>query len=297
MNDRTPPDPYTPGISLDEFLKDVLPEVKISLGALIDRENARVLPGRYARLLPQTLLVVTLRPDVAAALAPIAVQIEHELTESCTRHGSLYDRIYAVQLRRASAPEAPLFTVAAHAGQPREPSPESPSGPAPERPEPVIHDSDPDATRVDGWDSPGWDAGRWMLMVEDGSGEEREVFRLSEPLTTVGRRSDDPRLQVTVALSEAPHVSRRQLALLWDGDEPIPGFRVFNLGLNSLHLEGREVPGARLGRRALELDEIDASHSARLEIGSPIRIGEHGPRLRIVEVPETEVDPDATVHG
>lgn len=297
MTDFTPPDPNAAGVTLDEFLKDVLPEVKIALGALIDRENARPLPGRYARLLPQTLLVVALRPDVAAALAPIAGQIEHELTDSCTRHGSLYDRIYAVQFRRASAPEAPLFSVSAHAGQRPEPPAEVPSEAKGSGTEPVIHDSDPDVTRAEGWEPSTWKPGRWVLTVEDGSGEEREVFRLSEPLTTVGRRSEDPRLQVTVALSEAPHVSRRQLALLWDGEEPIPGFRVFNLGLNPLHVEGGEIPGARLGRRPLELGEIDASHSARVEVGSPIRIGEHGPSLRVVEVPETEVDPDATVHG
>jgi len=312
--DPTPHDPDAMQLSLDAVLRDILPEIKLSLGELIDRENTRALPGRYARLLPESLLVVTLRPDVAEALTPIAAEIEQELTNSCTRHGSLYDRVYRVQLRRAEDRDAPMFSAAAHAGHDLaaaaepEASPVAPAtqaapapavggagaaGPAHHTPIPV---SDPDATRIDGMDpTPGWDAGRWLLVVEDEQGEEQEAFRLVEPFTTVGRQSDDPQLRVTVALSRVPHVSRRQLALLWDGEDPEPGFQVYNLGLNPLHAGGRDLPGARAGRGAVRLEEIDARHSARVSAEEPVRIGEHGPVLRIREVPAPADDPDATV--
>jgi hypothetical protein len=294
-------------LSLDVFVRDILPEVKLALGEQIDRENARSLPGRYAKLLPETLLLVTLRPDVAEAITPVAAEIEQELTNSCSRHGSLYDRVYRVQLRRAEERDAALFSVAAHAGhdlavpgRPEEGPPTaavaSPaSGEALHAP---LLASDPDATRVQGMEpTPGWDAGRWVMVVEDEQGTELEAFRLVEPFTTVGRRSDDPDLRVGVALSGVPHVSRRQLALLWDGATTEPGFRVYNLGLNPLHVDDQVITGARLGRGALRLDEIGSAHSTRITPDVPVRIGEHGPILRIQEVPapaEEEEDPEAT---
>jgi hypothetical protein len=313
MTDSTPHDPDAMQLSLDVIVSDILPEIKLALGELIDRENARALPGRYARLLPETLLVVTLRPDAAAAIAPIAADLEQELTDSCSRHGSLYDRVYGVQLRRSEDHDAPLFAVAAHAGHdlaaPAEADPPAAPGagdaaPAPSAvgTSPPSHAplplSDPDATRAEGMPAvAGWDPGRWMLVVEDEQGTEQEVFRLVEPFTTVGRRSDDPRMRVTVALSEVPHVSRRQLALLWDGEEPRPGFRVFNLGLNPLHLAERAIPGARVGREVLDLDAIDGAHSARVGVDTPVRIGDQGPVLRIRHVPAPADDPDATQFG
>jgi hypothetical protein len=310
MIDPTPHDPDAMQLSLDAVLRDVLPEIKLALGEQIDRENARALPGRYAKLLPETLLVATLRPDVAEAITPIAAEIEQELTHSCTRHGSLYDRVYRVQLRRAEDRDAPLFAVAAHAGQDLAPPPRQQSGtPAEAAPaavapaaEPVggaahvpIPLADPDATRVDGMDSaPAWDPGRWLLVVEDEQGVEQEVFRLVEPFTTIGRRSDDPQLRVTIALSEVPHVSRRQLALLWDGEDPEPGFHVYNLGLNPVHLGTHDIPGARAGRGVLQLEQIGREHSARIGADDPVRIGEHGPVLRVRENPSPADDPDAT---
>jgi hypothetical protein len=304
MSDRDLLQPGRSGVSLDVLLGDVLPEIKLALGELIDRENARSLPGRYARLLPESLLVVTLRPDAAAELAPVAPAIERELTDSCTRHGSLYDRAYTVQLRRAGADDASLFEVTTYAGHDsaeRAPAPEAQAsqGSGAETdagPGPSLPVSDPDATRAQGWQPRQWNESRWMLIVEDDDGKEREAFRITDPFTTVGRRSDDPLLRVNVALSGAPHVSRRQLALLWDGEEPEPGFRIFNLGLNTLHLDGRELPGAKVGRGPVDVADLDASHTARVGAGSSIRIGDRGPRLRIVEVPADPEDPDATVY-
>jgi hypothetical protein len=312
--DHTPPDPDVNRISIDEFLRDVLPDLKLALGEQIDRENTRSLPGRYARLLPETLLVATLRADAAQAIAPIASQLERELTNSCSRHGSLYDRTYRVELRRAAAGEAPLYSVAAHAGQPSraasptdvQPPAADPATVAPaqqpsaaeapaERPV-ELPAEDPDATRVDGVPPhPGWQAGRWLLVVETLDGVEVEVFRLVDPLTTVGRRSEDPRLDVNVALRDVPHVSRRQLALLWTGAEDAPGFRIYNLGLNPLHLGDREIAGARVGRGIPDLDALDARSTADIRPEEPIRIGEQGPVILVREVPaEDEDDPEAT---
>lgn len=283
------------GADLDMLLREALPEIKLALGELIDRENARALPGRYAKLLPETLLIVTLRPDAAQALAPVARAIERELTDSCSRHGSLYDRSYRVQLRRASDPDAPLFSVSAHAGQDLAEQPaQEPDGATQAAPE--LPASDPDATRVDGFHGPeGWQPGQWVLVAENESGEDREVFRVTDPLTIIGRRSDDPLLRTTISLSGAPHVSRRQLAIVWEPRDGAAGFRVYNLGLNPLHLPSLDVPGARVGREALRLENLATEHSGWVSPGMPVRIGEQGPTLRIEEVPASvEDDPDAT---
>jgi hypothetical protein len=312
MNDNTPPDLETSddALMLDEFLRDTLPQIKLALGEQIDRENARSLPGRYARLLPETLLAVTLRPDAADAIAPIAASVEEELTDSCNRHGSLYDRAYRVQLRRVDVPSAPLYTVSAHAGQSaapaapaesdrRERSAEADDGTRVEKPAAALPAVDPDATRLDGYAPPRWEPGRWVLVVTNAEGEEMEAFRLSEPLTTIGRHSDDPGLQTTVALTGVPHVSRRQLALVWDEREDRPGFRMYNLGLPPVHLDEREIPGARVGKGPLRLDTVGEEHTAWLAPGTPLRIGNDGPVLHLDEVPPdpVEEDPDATHFG
>lgn len=290
---------------LDTLLRDALPEIKLALGELIDRENARSLPGKYARLLPETLLIVTLRPDAAEALAPVAQSIEAELTDSCTRHGSLYDRTYRVQLRRSEDPDSPLYRVAAHAGHAADPAPHGDlpavaadrEGATESAPLPV---SDPDATRIEEVGPPTWQPGRWLLLVEDDEGEQREAFRLTDPFITVGRKTDDPQLRTTVALSDVPHVSRRQLAMVWEERDGAPGFRVYNLGLNSVHLPALEVPGAHVGKGALELDKVPDSSTGWVPPGVPLRIGDNGPVLRIEEVPEDqepeeeEDDPEAT---
>jgi hypothetical protein len=303
---------------LDSLLSDALPEIKLALGEVIDRENARALPGRYAKLLPATLLVVTLRPDAAEALAPLAVTLERDLTDSVMRHGSLYDREYRVQLRRSEDRNAPLYRVSAHAGhEAEEPPPpeggESAGGhealPAVQADRestefaPALPVSDPDATRVEEVGPPGWQPGRWVLVVESLEGEEREAFRLTDPLTTVGRRSEDPQLRCTVALRDVPHVSRRQLVLLWEERDGAPGFRLYNLGLNPVHLPGEDIEGAHVGRGPLDLDAVPETSAGWLPPGVPLRIGDHGPVLRIDEVPEEEEeeaeeeaveDPDAT---
>ncbi|MBW3628391.1 MAG: hypothetical protein KY464_03755 [Gemmatimonadetes bacterium] len=300
---------------MDTLLRDALPEIKLALGELIDRENLRALPGKYAKLLPESLLVVTLRPDAAEALAPLAQTVERDLTDSVMRHGSLYDRAYRVQLRRSEDGDSPLYQVSAHAGSappedvpaPHEPLPAS--RPTYDRadaateaaPLPV---ADPDATRIADVGVPGWQAGRWVLVVEDLNGKEREVFRLTDSYATVGRRSDDPQLRTTVALSDVPHVSRRQLALVWEERDGAPGFKVYNLGLNPLHLPGQEVRGAHVGKGQLNLDSLPQDATGWLPPGVPLRIGDQGPVLRIDEVPpdeegegaEVEVDPDATRH-
>ncbi|CAN5798254.1 hypothetical protein BH23GEM6_BH23GEM6_02430 [soil metagenome] len=312
MNDYTPADHSARSQSsdLDTLLRDALPEIKLALGGVIDRENARSLPGKYARLLPESLLLVTLREDAATALAPVAVPLERELTDSCTRHGSLYDRAYRVQLRRAADPDAPLYSVSLHAGHsPAEVNGEDAGTVAPHADLPAVRAdqesstsadvrplpiNDPDATRIDDAGPAGWQPGRWLLLVEDENGEQHEVFRLADPFTTVGRRSDDPQLQTTVALSDVPHLSRRHLALLWEVRDGAPGFRVFNVGLNPVHLPSQEIPGAHAGKGTLDLKSIGERNTGWLPPGVPLKIGEHGPVLKIEEVPE-EIDEDADV--
>lgn len=293
---------------LDAILRDALPEIKLALGELIDRENARALPGKYAKLLPESLLVVTLREDAAEAAAPLADTIERDLTDSVMRHGSLYDRDYRVQLRRTDDPDAPLYRVSAHAGHagaaaPIEPAPAPAPGPAPEEPaappQPLPM-ADPDSTRLDVLGPPGWQPGRWVLVVEDLDGQEREVFRLTDPHTTIGRRSEDPELRTTVGLSDVPNVSRRQLAMVWEERDGAPGFKLYNLGLNPVHLPGEELAGAHIGRGPLNLDSIPEDSIGWVPPGVPLRIGDQGPVLTIDEVPpdeEEEIeDPDATVY-
>jgi hypothetical protein len=300
MSSLPPHDPlaHTGEPLLDAFLRDTLPEVKLELGRVIDRENARALPERYAQLLPPTVLVVTLRPDAADSLFQVVAEVERELTASCMRHGSLYDREYRVQLHRAEREDAPLFVVTSHSENELAEVEAVPiSTPAP-TPAPVFAPGmDPDATRVEGAGPPaGWEPGRFVLVVEDLDGGEREVFRMPETIITVGRRTDDPRLRSTVSLTEAPHVSRRQLALAWDprGDEP--GFRVYNLGLNVVHLGGREIPGANRKHGPLQLEELQGMHTEWLSLDEPLRIGEQGPVLRVRELAplDEEEDPDAT---
>ncbi|HET7321067.1 MAG TPA: hypothetical protein VFI96_01110, partial [Longimicrobiaceae bacterium] len=230
--------------------------------------------------------------------------------------GSLYDRTYRVQLRRSEDEGAPLYRVSAHAGHDlgaAEPGPAPGEGPHEDLPAiqaqrdetefaPALPVSDPDATRIVEAGPPGWQPGRWVLVVRGEEGEEREAFRLTDPLTTLGRRSDDPQLRTTIALRDVPHVSRRQLALLWRERDGAPGFRVYNLGLNALHLPGEEIDGAHVARGPLDLDSVPERCTGWLPPGVPLRIGEHGPVLEIEEVPpdeeedEAEVpeDPDAT---
>jgi hypothetical protein len=313
---------------LDTLLREALPEIKLALGELIDRENSRSLPPKYAKLLPDTVLIVSLRPDAAAALSSLVETVERDLTDSVMRHGSLYDRAYSVQLRRTEDPKAPLYRVSAHAGHaPAQPAVEEPApapvdtgratvaaaaataAPAPAPPTEHTDASteampvaDPDATRIDEVGPAGWNAGEWVLVVENLEGEELEAFRLTDPFTSVGRRTSDPELQTTIALSDVPHLSRRQLVLLFEERSGRPGFKLYNLGLNALHHPDGDIPGARLGRGALRLESVPAASVAWIAPGTPVRIGDHGPVLRIDEVPpdqeEDEVpqDPDATVH-
>lgn len=315
---------------MDELLRAGIPEIKLALGELIDRENARPLPPRYARLLPETLLVVTLRADAADALEPIAADLELELTDSCTRHGSLYDRAYRVRLQRSPDRDAPLYVVGTRAGRdigggaqgesptgssggegaPRAAVPSTLAAAGAASPATSSRASDShtrighmpltegEVTRTPERSTSEWHSGRWLLVVEAGAGGEREVFRLTEPLVTVGRRTDDPELRASIAISDAPNVSRRQLALEWQERDGAPGFKVYNLGLNTVHLPGLDIPGSRAGRKSTNLDLVGEEFTGWVPPGVPMRIGDHGPTLRIEEVPPPpdEGDSDATVY-
>ena len=40
---------------LDSFLREAIPEIKLSLGDTIDRDNSRAIPDKYVRMLPLTI--------------------------------------------------------------------------------------------------------------------------------------------------------------------------------------------------------------------------------------------------
>jgi hypothetical protein len=145
-------------------------------------------------------------------------------------------------------------------------------------------------------------------VIEDEEGNERERFAIPGPMATVGRQTDNPELRSDIAITDAPHVSRRQLALVWAPRGEANGFTVYNLGLNPLHVEEKEVSGANRGKGPLNLEELMAGHTDWVRPDTPMRIGEHGPVLRIHEAgagdgdggaakDEVPVDPDATRFG
>lgn len=335
---------------LDSFLREAIPEIKLALGDLIDRDNSRAIPDKYVKLLPLTTLVVTLRPDAAQAVAPMAAELEGDLTDSVMRHGSLYDRDYRVRLREAGQKGAPLFRVSVQpAGEP-EPAPivAAPASPEPRHdatefaarrepapaapPVPPIAETlfagrspelvDPDATRVEGLApakaappapaGPSLPPGRFELVVEEMDGTELERFPLTQGTTTVGRQTDNPALRSDIQLTNSDRVSRRQLALVYASHGGRDGFHLYNLGLNAIHVGDGEVSGANTKGGDLQLDGLK-QHSIFVAPGEPIRIGGHGPVVRIHEAgggkggdepaeirvapPEPEDDPDKTQFG
>lgn len=314
---------------LDSFLREAIPEIKLALGDAIDRDNSRAIPDKYQKLLPVTTLVVTLRPDAAQAVAVMAAELEEDLTDSVMRHGSLYDRDYRVRLKEAGARGAPLFRVSVQpVGQP-EPEPIVPAPPPPPPPEPPREMTiaapephhppepqrppvppagetlfagrspdfvDPDATRVEGIGSPAaaaasFPADRFELVVEEEDGTERERFPVTQAQSTVGRQTDKPELRSDIQLTGFDTVSRRQLALVWAEREGRPGFTVYNLGLNAIHVGEREVSGANARTGALDIAGM-GEHSTWVSPGEPIRIGGHGPVLRMHDKQEAEKEPE-----
>lgn len=297
---------------LDSFLREAIPEIKLALGDAIDRDNSRAIPDKYVRMLPLTTLVVTLRPDAAQAVAVMAAELEEELTDSVMRHGSLYDRDYRVRLKEAGVRNAPLFRVSIQpAGQPEpEPIVAAPAPPPPRAeatvaaPEPARPPApaaaetlfagrspelmDPDATRVEGIApaaAPAFPAGRFELVVEEEDGTERERFPITQHQSTVGRQTDRPELRSDIQLTGFDTVSRRQLALVWAERDRRPGFTVYNLGLNAIHVGEREVSGANARQGALDIAGM-TEHSTWVSPGEPIRIGGHGPVIRVADTQE-----------
>jgi hypothetical protein len=300
---------------LDSFLREAIPEIKLALGDAIDRDNSRAIPDKYVRMLPVTTLVVTLRPDAAQAVAAMAAELEEDLTDSVMRHGSLYDRDYRVRLKEAGVRGAPLFRVSVQpVGQP-EPEPIAPAPPPPPPPEltvaapepvrPPVPPAgetlfagrspdlvDPDATRVEGIAAPPpFPAGRFELVVEEEDGTERERFPITQAQSTVGRQTDKPELRSDIQLTGFDTVSRRQLALVWAERDGRPGFTVYNLGLNAIHVGEREVSGANARQGALDIATM-AEHSTWVAPGEPIRVGGHGPVLRMRDRQEAEKEPE-----
>ena len=151
---------------------------------------------------------------------------------------------------------------------------------------------DPDATRVEGIGGghpgpqaprPPFPAGRYELVAEEDDGTERERFPITQPITTVGRQTDNIALRSDIQLSNSDRVSRRQLALVFAQRDGRAGFDVYNLGLNAIHVGEREVSGANAGKGPLQLEGLE-THSVFVAPGESIRIGGHGPIVRIREL-------------
>ena len=305
---------------LDSFLREAIPEIKLSLGDAIDRDNSRAIPDKYVKMLPLTTLVVTLRPDAAQAVAVMAAELEEELTDSVMRHGSLYDRDYRVRLKeagtrgRAALPRERAARRPAGAGADRRRaaasaapgaagrsrrSPRRSRAVRPRRPpgetlfagrSPDL--MDPDATRVEGIAAPPPPAparadlaglpGRPLRAAGGRRGRDGARALSHHPGAVHGRPADgQPRAaQRHAAHRLRPTVSRRQLALVWAEREGRPGFTVYNLGLNAIHVGDREVSGANAGKGALDIAGM-GEHSTWVAPGEAIRIGGHGPIVRI----------------
>lgn len=258
-------------------LQDALPELKLALGERIDAEGSGGMPPRYARSLPPARLVVTLRPDAAEAASAIAAELERDLTDACNRHGSLYDRRYRVELQAAEDAGAPLYSVTLVPAA---------EGASPHAAIPVVAAA-----------GEGWDAERWVLLVEEEEGRPDRRFRIERPQVVIGRATEDPALRPDLPLPDLPHVSRRHLALRWEERDGAPGFLVHNLGKNPVHLGSEEIAGASHGRGELDLAAVPPESTGWLPPGVPLRIGESGPWLRVMEAGEPQADPDATVFG
>jgi hypothetical protein len=279
-------------------LQDALPELKLVLGERIDEEGSGGMPPRYARALPPARLLVTLRPDAAAALGAIAAELERDLTDACNRHGSLYDRRYRVELQAADDPAAPLFAVSLQAAASDAQAAGEGEGALPPGGDAAASRPTPHADLpVVAAGGEGWDAGSWVLLVEEEEGRPDLRLRIEQPQVVVGRVTDEAALRPDLPLPDLPHVSRRHLVLRWEERDGAPGFLVHNLGKNTVHLPGQSLPGADHGRGALDLSRVPPASSGWLPPGAPLRIGEGGPWLRVMEAGEPQADPDATVLG
>jgi hypothetical protein len=243
----------------------------------------------------------------------VARALEMELTDSCTRHGSLYDRAYRVQLRRSEDPGAPLFAVSSHAGQElaQEPAAEPAAEPAPggapgtggtgeegrteAAPYPCRSPTrTPPAST--GRAAGGWQPGRWILVVEDEEGEESEAFRLTEPLHHRGPAQRRPAAATT-------HRAQRRAAREPPPARPALGGARRRAGVPGLQ-PGAErappaeprLPGAHVGRGPAA-PRSGRRRATRLARARRARCASatSGPTLRVEEVPQEEdEDPEAT---
>lgn len=281
---------------LHAFLSDELPQLKLRLGEEIDRANCRPLPRGYGAALSMTTLNVVLGQRLAAIVDKIADTLEVDLSDSCRRHGLIYDRAYRVRLWSAPPQEgAPDFAISAQAERAsvaRRVGADDEESPSTER---GLRIADPDATVFSSDSTATWDASKWLLRVLAEQGDA-ETYQLSEPQITVGRKSENVDLSATIVLVAAPRtVSRRQLALSWSPRKKKPGFLLWNLGGPDIRVDGRKVVGARTPPGAIELSTLDDRHCTWIEPDTRVEIGASGLSFWIEANPATWDDAEQTL--
>ena len=282
---------------LRDLLTTTIPRIKLRLGAEIDQANERPLPPLYASALDITTLNVILAEELAAIAEPVAAQLEADLGESVRRHGLLYDRAYRVRLWASSTPGGPEYTITSQAGHESSTAvPERAGDASGTLVEQALPSMDPDQTVLQGGvSSGGWEPGRWLLRVLPDGASAPVTYPIAKPHSIIGRDAEDSQLRATIVVAEAPRtMSRRQIALVWEPRTIGDGFRLYNVGGPTVHVDGVAVPGARASGRPLDLSAVDDAHTVWIAPNARAVIEGTGIVLWIESNDSSWDDPDAT---
>ncbi|MEX2283959.1 MAG: hypothetical protein WEE89_15850 [Gemmatimonadota bacterium] len=290
-------EPNASSSAITEFLRIVEPEIKLALGAAIDRENTKPLSAEWS-VVPTTLHIF-LRPDLAATVEPVYRRLEASFAESCRRHGLLYNRGYSAQVWSAIRDDAPAFEIVAQMGRAVSPDDLSFSAGRSQATqfESSIPRVDSDATLSDTSGPEDWDPSQWLLRVKmSAAKDEPQAYPLTESRCVIGRRAQESSLHANILLEAAPRtISRRQLAIVWEPRSGNPGFKVYNVGLAPLNIGDEELPGMNLDSQAFAWETLPELNSRWTQPEERFAIG-RGLTLWIERnALEWEADPDATI--
>lgn len=278
-----------------EFLLRTMPQIKLGIGAVLDKLHQDVVPKRYRDRLTEDVLEVSLHPAIAELIADFADEVESELSEASAKHALLYDRRCSVTLEQATTQTAPAFEVRARpaggATQSRshtigetgdsgaKPTHASVSGPHPSRAPETEKDIAPETMVEEGM---GWDPEHWRLCVKSRDGDLLQIAPLPRATTLVGRDPHmDPTAGIIVLLPSLTTVSRQMLLVRWEPEAGQPGFRIVNLGSLPIHLPKTSIPGARLRDGSIDAAMRLTGHATRVRPGEPFAVGTAGPVIII----------------